>query len=159
MKCKNRLTILGAALTVIVLQLLSCTPVDSFEKDSSIPNYEWKSSFTVKGSFVITDTTASYNAYIVLRHTDAYKYNNIWVNLGVQPPADSMHYQKVNMQLGTDAGGWLGHGMNDIWEVRQLHFKGVRFKQPGAYNFTISHIMRDEPLRSVMSAGLRLEKQ
>jgi gliding motility-associated lipoprotein GldH len=135
----------------------SCKPLDTFEKDTAIPGNQWKSSFAIKGSFVVSDTTAAYNTYIVLRHTDAYKYNNIWLNIGIQPPGDSIHYQKFDLTLGTDATGWLGSGMNDIWEVRQLYF--VRFKNSGTYNFTITQIMREDPLPGIMSAGFRLEKQ
>jgi gliding motility-associated lipoprotein GldH len=92
--------------------------------------------------------------------TIGFYFNNIWLNIGIQPPADSMHYQKINLQLGADATGWLGSGMNDIWEVRQLLFnRPMKFKKTGTYNFVITQIMRDDPLPYVMSAGLRLQKQ
>ena len=160
MTFKSELKIFYVAIMVATLPLLSCTKLETFEKNTSIPNYQWKSSFEVKSSFSIADTTAVYNTYIVLRHTDAYKYNNIWLKVGIQPPADSMHYQKVDFSLGTDATGWAGTGMNDIWEVRQTLFGGpFKFKKPGTYSFIITQIMRDDPLPSVMSAGLRLQKQ
>jgi gliding motility-associated lipoprotein GldH len=134
--------------------------LEVYEKDSPIPNYEWQTDFAVKGSFVIADTVSSYNIYLVLRHNDAYKYNNIWVNVGLQPPGDSVSSQKVNLKLGEDATGWEGTGMNDIWEVRKiLNTQPVRFKRSGIYQFQLTQIMRDNPLRSVMSAGFRVEKQ
>ncbi|MBL7701676.1 MAG: gliding motility lipoprotein GldH [Ferruginibacter sp.] len=138
----------------------SCTNIDIFEKNLVIPKYEWKQGVVAKGDFIISDTNTAYNIYLVLRHTDAYKYNNIWLNIGLQPPGDSMSTQKVNLVLGDDANGWEGTGMNDIWEVRKL-LNGAprRFKQGGKYSFTISQIMRDNPLQHVMSAGLRIEKQ
>ena len=138
----------------------SCTQIEVFEKNISIPNYEWQSSFLARGNFLITDTVAAYSIYLVLRHTDAYQYNNIWLNIGLQPPGDSLHNQKINLQLGDDVNGWEGAGMNDIWEVRKL-LNGAprRFKQPGNYNFNISQIMRDNPLLHIMSVGLRIEKK
>jgi gliding motility-associated lipoprotein GldH len=155
----NALPITHCLLLIACCMLSSCTQLDTFEKNTSIPGYQWQSSLEAKGSFAITDTATTYNAYIVLRHTDAYKYNNIWLNVGIQPPADTMHYQKVDLQLGTDAKGWVGTGMNDIWEQRQLLFMGRQFKKPGTYSFSIKQIMRDDPLPAVMSAGLRVEKQ
>lgn len=138
----------------------SCTQLDTFEKNTSIPKYEWHTGFKVKGSFSITDTTVKYNTYIVLRHTDAYKYNNIWLNIGIQAPGDSMHYQKLDMQLGSDATGWSGNGMNDIWEIRQLlPVTSIKYDKTGSYNFSITQVMRDDPLPAVMSAGIRIEKQ
>lgn len=145
---------------VYCLFLISCSQIDIYENHTVIPKYEWQHSFTAKGDFIIKDTTSAYSIYLVLRHTDAYQYNNIWLNIGLQPPGDSMHVQKVNLILGDDANGWEGNGMNDIWELRKL-LNGAprRFKQPGKYSFSISQIMRDDPLPQIMSVGLRIEKQ
>jgi len=159
MKFETRLKIICFSLVACSLQLFSCTQTDVFEKNTVIPKYEWQNSFKAAGSFLIKDTVSAYNIYLVLRHTDAYKYNNIWLNIGLQPPGDSLHIQKVDLQLGDDANGWEGSGMNDIWEVRKLlNGQPRRFRQAGNYNFSISHIMRDNPLLSIMSVGLRIEK-
>ena len=142
------------------LFLISCTKIDVFEKNTVIPKYEWYNNFTAKGSFEIDDTLSTYNIYLVLRHTDAYQYNNIWLNIGLQSPGDTIYTQKTDILLGTDAQGWEGSGMNDIWEIRKLlSGEPRRFKRSGTYNFSINHIMRDNPLRNIMSVGLRVEKQ
>ena len=143
----------------LLLLISSCKQVDVFEKNTAIPKYEWQSSFNARGSFNISDTVTLYNIYLVLRHTDAYKYNNIWLNIGLQSPGDSLREQKVNLQLGNDLSGWEGTGMNDIWEVRKLlNPQPLPFKKAGTYNFSIGQIMRDNPLQHIMSAGLRIEK-
>jgi gliding motility-associated lipoprotein GldH len=146
-------------LVLYCLFLNSCTQIDIFEKNTVIPKYEWQQNFTAKGDFIISDTNSAYSIYLVLRHTDAYQYNNIWLNIGLQPPGDSMRTQKINLVLGDDANGWEGAGTNDIWEVRKL-LNGAprRFKQSGKYSFSISQIMRDNPLLHIMSVGLRIQK-
>ena len=137
----------------------SCKQTDVFEKNTVIPKYEWRSDFSAAGNFVITDTVSAYSIYLVLRHTDAYKYNNIWLNLGIQNPGDTMYYQKINIELGNDATGWYGSGMNDIWEYRyKLNPVAKPFIKKGIYNFSLKQIMRDDPLPYVMSAGFRIEK-
>lgn len=155
----KRLDLLLIAFTAISL-ITSCKPIDVFEKNTVIPKYEWRSDFTATGNFLITDTVSAYNIYLVLRHTDAYAYNNIWLNIGLQAPGDSLYKQKVDLKLGDDANGWEGTGMNDIWEVRKLlNGQPRRFKQAGSYYFHISQIMRDDPLPNIMSVGLRIEKK
>jgi gliding motility-associated lipoprotein GldH len=142
-----------------LLLIASCKQVDVYERNTVIPNYEWKADFSASGNFIITDTISHYVIYLVLRHTDAYKYNNIWLNIGLQPPGDSLNKQKVDLVLGDDVNGWEGSGMNDIWEVRKLlNGQPRRFRQAGNYHFSISQIMRDDPLKGIMSVGLRLEK-
>jgi len=145
-------------LVMMALGFYSCKQMDVFEKNISFPAHEWKTTDTAKGQFLITDTNAVYNVSIVLRHTDAYLYNNIWLQLGIQSPADTFsNFQKINLLLGNDANGWEGTGMNDIWVVRKK-YTSCRFRHPGLYTFRLVQIMRDDPLLHVMSAGLRVEK-
>lgn len=146
--------------SAVCMFICSCTQIEVFEKNTVIPGYKWQHDFSAKGDFLISDTVSAYNIYLVLRHTDAYQYNNIWLNIGLQPPGDSMRNQRVNLQLGDDANGWEGTGMNDIWELRKLlNGEARRFKQPGKYSFNISQVMRDNPLLHIMSVGLRVEKK
>ena len=139
--------------------LTACTRLDVFEKNTVIPKNQWPYSLQPVFDFIIKDTTASYNVYIVLRHTDAYRYNNIWLNVGTQSPGDSTRYQKFELQLGTDAKGWEGTGMDDIWELRKLITNGpVKFNKSGNYHFSVAQIMRENPLPNIMNIGIRVEK-
>ena len=139
--------------------LLSCTQVDVFEKNVAIPKSEWRYDYQPAFQFTINDTGSLYNLYIVLRHTDSYRYNNIWLNVGTQSPGDSVRYQRFDLQLGTDANGWEGTGMGDIWELRKTITNGpFKFNRPGNYNFTVAQVMRENPLAGVMNVGVRVEK-
>lgn len=138
----------------------SCREIDVFEKNISIPNMQWNNSYNAAGTFLIKDTNSTYNIFLVLRHTDAYAYNNIWLNIGLQAPGDSsLKFQKINLALGNDAQGWEGIGMNDIWEVRKL-ISGTpkKFIRSGTYNFSIAQLMRDNPLLHIISAGISVQK-
>ena len=151
------------SLPVIVLGLsiwlTACTKIDVFEKNTAIPGQKWQSDFQPVFKFNISDTTAQYNLYIVLRHTDAYRYNNIWLNIGSQSPADTMRYQRFELQLGSDAKGWEGTGMGDIWELRTSITKGpFKFNKPGDYRFSIAQVMRENPLPEIMNVGVRVER-
>ncbi len=139
--------------------LFSCNQIDVFEKHTSIPNQKWDSNFSCGGSFEIKDTSSCYKISIVIRHTDAYKYNNIWLKLGLQMPGDTVNFQKINLALGDDANGWYGSGMGDIWELRKSLTKYPKqFNKPGVYKYSLSNIMRDNPLEHIMSVGIRIEK-
>ncbi|MEO7767446.1 MAG: gliding motility lipoprotein GldH [Ferruginibacter sp.] len=146
-------------LGAIILWLTACAQINVFEKNTTIRDHSWPYSLQPSFDFTISDTTALYNIYIVLRHTDAYRYNNIWLNIGSQSPADTMRFQRFELQLGTDAAGWEGTGMDDIWELRKPITKGpVKFSKAGNYKFSIAQIMRENPLPEIISVGVRVEK-
>ena len=146
-------------LILLSLFIFSCGKIDLFEKQAQIPSQQWFYNNVPQFTFHIEDTTSHYNIYLVLRHTDLYNYNNIWLRLGSKAPGDSMKFQNINLKLASDAKGWEGVGMDDIFEVRKNITPGpVSFKTAGDYTFSIAQIMRDNPLKYIMNVGLRVEK-
>jgi gliding motility-associated lipoprotein GldH len=140
----------------------ACGTVDVFEKHATIPQQIWKSSFKPEIIFNIEpkDTTARFNIFIVIRHTDAYRYKNIWLNLHTESPNGVVKNLPVDLQLATDQKGWLGSGMDDIFEHRIL-ITPPQSPVPlsaGTYRFKLENIMREDPLKNVMNVGIRLEK-
>ena len=125
----------------------------------SIPGQEWAGSFKPEVTFTISDTVSSYNIYVVIRHTDAYNYNNLWINATVLQPGDtSPHSQRYNLILATNEKGWLGSAMDDIYEQRVLIQTQTKFQKPGDYHFSFQQIMREDPLQHILNIGLRVEK-
>lgn len=131
-----------------------------FEKNVTIPGHTWPASFKPDISFEIQDTTAFYTIYIVVRHTDAYHFNNLWLNVTTIQPDGKTTNQPLDLTLATDSKGWLGSGMDDIFEHR-IPITPPNDPRPlaaGTYHFIIEHIMREEPLENIMNIGVRLEK-
>lgn len=148
------------AFSVIAIIAGSCSlPVGVFEKNVTIPAHAWSSNFKPAVSFEMKDTVSLYRMFVVLRHSDAYRYKNIWMNVSVQSPGDSARINRINLTLANDEKGWLGKGMDDIFEHRIL-LENVprRFTKAGTYNFMLQQIMREDPLEHVMNVGIRLEK-
>ncbi len=156
----SQITLLKSFLLIISsVYFTSCAKIGVFEKTVPIPSQSWFYNNRPSFTFTITDTSTSYNIYIVLRHTDAYIYNNIWLALGSQAPGDTMRFQNINLELGNDAMGWEGTGMDDIFEIRKNITNGpIPFKKTGDYTFTIAQIMRENPLKHILNVGIRVEK-
>jgi gliding motility-associated lipoprotein GldH len=145
--------------SLLLIAFSSCKHLDVFEKNTPIPKHQWQNNFNATGALDIADTSSLYNIYIVLRHTDSYKYNNIWLNVNVQSKTDTIINQKLDISLATDAIGWEGVAMSDIWEVRKkITAVPFKFRQKDAYQYSLTQLMRDNPLLHVMSAGIRIEK-
>ena len=146
-------------LVILVSFVTSCGTIDVFEKNVSIPNHEWSNAFKPEIAFEVSDTTSFYDIYVVLRHTDAYRYKNIYMNIYTQVPGDTLLKQRLELQLATDDKGWLGSGMDDIFEHRiRITKEAQKLRKPGLYKFTLEQIMREDPLQNVMNVGIRVEK-
>ena len=129
-----------------------------FERLEPVPGGQWKSSFIPGFTFNITDTTVAYNVYVTVRHTNDYAYNNIWLQSTLQLPGDTLLTQKLDVKLA-GADGWLGVGMDDIFETRyKVTPRPQGFPKSGPVTFTLRQIMRQDPLPGVLQIGMRVEK-
>ena len=145
-------------LAIIFLGLTGCETINIYEHHVPIQNQTWSRGNVCAGSFQVSDTLKPHQLYVVVRHTDAYAFSNIWLEVSLKAPGDSFKTQRVNVTLGNDYQGWLGTGMDDIWEVRSLLTGTPKpFNRAGMYEFRIRQIMREDPLKHIMSAGLRVE--
>jgi gliding motility-associated lipoprotein GldH len=137
----------------------SCTTVDLYEKTVAIPGHEWQSSFQPSFEFEIKDTASLYDIYVVLRHNEKYNFTNIYLNLYINGPgSDSTLKIQRDLPLATNEDGWLASGMDDIYEHRIPLIQGQSLKA-GLYKFRLEQIMREDPLKNVLDAGLRVEKE
>ncbi|ANE51995.1 gliding motility lipoprotein GldH [Flavisolibacter tropicus] len=153
---------IGLLLLAGSVWISSCTRINLYEKVVSIPDHEWKNSFRPTFSFEIKDTTVPYQLYVILRHNEKYNYNNIWVNLHTKSPDGTVSKAQYELPLATNEKGWLGTGMDDLYEHR-IALTPVNqqfyFKKAGIYTFSLEHVMREEPLQNVLNIGFRIEKK
>jgi gliding motility-associated lipoprotein GldH len=149
--------------TLSLLFFTSCTPIDLYERVAAIPGQAWQSSYKPSFTFAISDTTAPYQLFLILRHNNKYNYNNIWLNVYRKTPGGQVSKVPYELQLATNERGWLAQGMDDIYEHRiplaAPANDSFYFNRSGAYTFTIEQIMREDPLQHVMNVGLRIERK
>ena len=155
--CKKPLLNKFFYILLIGVFLASCQTIDIYEKTTFFPSHSWKSDVKPSFTFEITDTTSLYNIFLVLRHEDAYNYNNIWVNLVVKGPTEEVTIRREFI-LGNNRQGWLGSGMDDIFEHRIPFNDKPAPLHKGRYTFTLQQDMREDPLDHILNAGIRVEK-
>jgi gliding motility-associated lipoprotein GldH len=145
---------------VALAGITACRKINVYEKHATIPSFAWNKNFIPKLHFENQSEQSRYQVFFVMRHTDAYPYNNIWIRLHFTPPGDSTQTEDFNIPLTRGNEKWAGVGMDDIFELRkELRFKKIRpVKNISACTFALEQIMRDNPLPHVMNVGLRIEK-
>lgn len=142
----------------LMMSICSCNKLDTFEKTVFFPEHQWTSNNKPSFQFEIKDTAALYNIYVVVRHEDAYHYNNLWINVTTTAPTEKSTTQKVNLQLANNSTGWLGSGMDDVFDHRIRITNNPIHLKKGIYQFSLQQIMREDPLPAILNAGIRVEK-
>jgi gliding motility-associated lipoprotein GldH len=136
----------------------SCQTMQVYEQNTIYPNHKWDSKQVNEYQFEITDTITPYNVFFVIRHHNAYNYKNISIQLNSTAPDKTVSKHIYDLNLADDVKGWLGTGMDDIYDQRvPIYQKPVYFKK-GIYKFSLTHTMREDPLENILSTGIRVEK-
>ena len=149
---------LNLALLLFLFMIAACQTKQLYEQSTIYPEHHWLSKEANKYQFEITDTNAAYNVYFVIRHHNAYNYKNIWLQLNTIAPDKTVTKQSLNLNLADDEKGWLGTGMDDIFDQRiPVSIEPVHFSK-GLYTFVLAHTMREDPLENILSTGIRVEK-
>lgn len=142
----------------IAILISACQTIDLYEQVTSYPDHQWASKQINQYQFKISDTNALYNMYFVIRHHNAYHYKNIWLQVNTQAAGDSLQKQTININLADDMNGWMGAGMDDIYDHRVL-INTKPMKLPlGAFKISTQQIMREDPLQNILTTGIRVEK-
>ena len=139
-----------------------CLPSPFYQKQESVPQNKWNyDTFKPVFKFDITDTSAFYQPYFIIQHSQAYAYCNLWMWMYVKTPGDSLiKKERVNIVMAASDGRWLGRGLGAIWEERVRLDLGdsIRLKKAGTYEILLEHDMRLNPLPEVLHVGIRVEK-
>ena len=94
---------------------------------------------------------------INLRVTGDYRYSNMFVLLKRSGPKLKA-VTRFEIKLANPDGQWLGQGSGNLYSYQVPLITNFKFPEKGIYQFEIEQDMRDNPLREVSDAGLRVEK-
>ena len=141
-----------------IVFLNACDRNVVFEKNVELPENRWEQKNAVKFTVEIHDTINPHNLYINLRNAAGYQFSNIFLFFTTTAPSGKMERDTIELTLADANGKWLGDGMGDIWDNRELFKKNFKFPQSGTYTFQLEQAMRIDPLPQIMDAGIRIER-
>jgi gliding motility-associated lipoprotein GldH len=161
----NRKTVFAWCISFLILTMswASCGVKSSYyQKQVPVPNAKWASGFMPAFELDITDTTAKYGCYLLMRHDESYPNSNLWFRMKVKEPGSKTWIDgpRLEVELADVEGKWLGRGMGGIWEhkvwIDTRDF--LQFSHAGTYEIKIEQLMRYNPLPAVLTVGLCVTK-
>ena len=144
---------------MLVYLLASCGKAPVVDRFVEIPDRAWAYDFQPAFEIHVTDTTQAYRVFFNLRHSDTYKYANIFFKIHVSMPEGKIHTtERMELKLAEPDGRWTGKGGGNIYTHQHLIYDGYRLPDTGRYRFLIEQNMRENPLKQIVAAGLRIEE-
>ena len=151
-----RLTKILIALAAFVLA--SCDSSIVYSEGQRVDEKGWSMDQALVFNCDVQDTSAPCICCIDLRNTDDYPFSNIYFFIKTIYPDGSVAVDtNIQFVLAENDGQWRGRRSGKYIDGR-YPFCYFHFPQPGAYQFQISHAMRDTMLRGVKEVGLTIIK-
>ncbi|NNC49611.1 MAG: gliding motility lipoprotein GldH [Flaviramulus sp.] len=142
---------------------ISCDSNRIFDTYKSIPN-KWHKDSVVSFKVTPPDSINSYNLFVNLRNTNAYKYNNLFLIVEMVLPHGKTTKDTIEYKMAEPSGKLLGTGFTDVKENKLWYKEGVVFKETGDYTINIQHAMRENgrvsgvaELEGITDVGFRIE--
>jgi gliding motility-associated lipoprotein GldH len=141
-----------------VVALVACDPNRFYEKNVDFANETWPKDSVAIFDVEISDTVGVYNIYLNNRISGQYGYSNLYLFITTLLPNEQIMRDTLECILADVNGRWLGKGFGNVWSNKIPYRKYIRFPQKGKYTFYIEQAMREEELKHILNAGIRIEK-
>ncbi|MUU79007.1 gliding motility lipoprotein GldH [Winogradskyella endarachnes] len=147
--------------------ITSCDSKAVFDEYKSLPN-QWNKDSIASFKFKAPDTISTYNLYVNLRNTDAYKFSNLFLLVELNYPNGKAVKDTLEYKMAAPNGELLGTGFSDVKE-NKLWYRGYKepfkFTEEGDYTVNIQHAMRNngevngvKNLKGITDIGFRVEQ-
>ena len=109
-------------------------------------------------TFDIDDTNATYDLVLYFRHTERFRYQNLWLFVDAQLGQQETKADTIEFFLADDRGQWLGNNNSGYVEMPVLYEQAYTFDSIGTYRLSLQQGMRDSVLKEMIAIGLHIYK-
>lgn len=147
----------------LLLPLLLLLPVagclhrpNDYSAFADIPDDGWPYGKTFLFLPQIEDSAACGSLAVAVRHTNAYPYANLILEVVAQQPDGNggvaFRTDTLNITLADNSGHWLGRGLGTSFQLTDT--LAARFTLLDGSPVRVRHIMRDDCLRHIEQVGI-----
>lgn len=141
----------------ITITLFSgCDTNNVIDNNISMPSRNWSYANKVTAVVDITDAGKTYNVYFKLRHTADYGYSNIFVLFHLRESGQKKQSRRYEYRLAQPDGQWNGSGSSNLYTYTLPLLTNYKFPKAGKYELEVEQNMRDNPLKEISDAGIKV---
>lgn len=139
------------------LLLAACGPDYSYRETHSLPPAGWAFADSLHYRFSIEDSAQVYNLHLIVEHSEALPFQNIYVRLTTAFPGGEQRTEVISLQIAENTGAWLGDCSGDGCTLDIPLQQGAYFSQAGDYQLTLTQYTRRDTLAGVEAITFALE--
>lgn len=115
----------------------------------------WLYADSLQATLALQDTARIYDIQLLVHHSEAYPYQNLYVRIHTIFPNGKRLSQPLSLELADKSGRWFGKGRQNRKLVLPIQ-ENAYFNEKGTYRFVIEQFMRVDLLVGVQAIGLQV---
>lgn len=143
------------AILPLLLLTLSCEQQPFYEAFNTVDNRKWIANHKAEFRVEVEDTITVYDFLVHIRTTTDYKYNNLYIKVGLIDPDKTLQEATLPIQM-TNENGWLGKNSGTLVTTTYMPWAKQNFKKSGTYIFQVEQMMQDSVLNEITDVGLAI---
>ena len=136
--------------------LLGCQQGVVYSEFKPLPPQGWNADTALQFMPNLVDTLGGYQVQIIVRHTNRYAYQNLWLFVDVKKDSILLRRDTIESYLANERGEWYGNGMSK-YTLPLLYLENIALPA-GEYGISVQQGMREEQLRGITDVGLKVIK-
>ncbi|MGY4383430.1 gliding motility-associated lipoprotein GldH [Pedobacter sp. UYP24] len=155
----NNLKVALSLSAVMILFFCGCDTNTIVDSNVAMPSRNWSYANRISAVVEVKDAAKMFNIYLKLRHTADYRYSNLFVLLHIEGAGEKKQTKRYEYRLALQDGQWIGAGSGNLFTYTLPLLTNYKFPKAGKYRFEVEQNMRDNPLREVSDAGIKISQQ
>ncbi|MHA4893715.1 gliding motility lipoprotein GldH [Pedobacter sp. PWIIR3] len=155
----NSLKVLLSLSALMILFFCGCDTNNIVDSNVAMPSRNWSYANKVSAVVEVKDPAKVYDIYLKLRHTSDYRYANLFVLLNINGAGEKKLTKRYEYRLAHQDGQWIGAGSGNLFTYTLPLLTNYKFPKAGTYQFEVEQNMRDNPLREISDAGIKISQQ
>lgn len=152
-------TLKHSSIFLLLFAFVACDSSVVYDESHRVDKDGWNADDKLVFNYEAEDTVSTFLCCFDIRNTNDYPYSNIYFNIKTIYPEGAVAVD-TNLQfvLAANDGKWLGRESGRYIDGR-YPFCYFKFPQRGAYQFVVSHAMRDTILPGINNISFVILKQ
>ena len=139
------------AAVAVMIAVASCVRKIEYSEYRNVDGAGWEYGDTLVYEAALGDSVQRGDLALVVRHSDAYAYSNIWLEIDTDS-RDSIAADTFDIELADIYGNWHGRGLGLSYQCVDTVLRGIELRDSS--RITVRHIMRLETLPNIEQVGV-----
>ena len=150
----NKLVFIGF---IFGLLLFACNRNVIYSETYEFQSKIWEIGEEKEFTFKVDKPDQLYNIYLMFDIYEDFTTNNLNLYIQSTSPSGNSENDTVMYSVCDKTGKWLGEKSGSVIHNKFLFKKGVKLLEQGNYSIKYEHLMREENVPKIKSAGLLIE--